>query len=129
MFAVLFSDCPEWPGVSTTSRHRGKQNSSVHGNLRGTHASFQPPEKPNACANEPKPPRATPPEVEPDDVPDDEWLDEESPLKKLLREDDPPPPEPPDEDPRGGHPAFVCGIAGAAIPGEDGRQFSPGISA
>jgi hypothetical protein len=63
----------------------------------------QPPEKPNACANEPKPPRVTPPDPESDDVPDAEWLDEESPEKKLLREDVPPPepPRPPDEDPRG----------------------------
>src|SRR5437879_7642862 len=36
----------------------------------------QPPEKPKACANEPKPPRCTACEVE-SDVPD-EWLEEES---------------------------------------------------
>ena len=50
----------------------------------------QPPEKPKACANEPKPPRLTwlDPESE---VADDEELDEESPEKKLLREDPPPP--------------------------------------
>ena len=41
----------------------------------------------NACAYEPKPPRVTWPEPESDDVPDDAWLDEESPLKKLLRDD------------------------------------------
>jgi hypothetical protein len=41
-----------------------------------------PPEKcdVNACANEPKPPRVTWLEPESDEVPDDEWLDEESPL-------------------------------------------------
>jgi hypothetical protein len=38
----------------------------------------QPPEKPNACANEPKPPRATWPEPE-SDVPDTDWLDEDPP--------------------------------------------------
>jgi hypothetical protein len=32
-----------------------------------------------ACANEPKPPRVTPPDPESDGVPDGEWL-EESPL-------------------------------------------------
>lgn len=58
------------------------------------------PEK--ACANEPNPPRVTPPEPESEDVPDDAWLDEEeSPLKKLERDDQYPPcPPPPDEDPR-----------------------------
>ena len=91
-----------------------------------------PPEKcdVNACANEPKPPRVTPPEPESDDVPDDEWLDE-SPLKKLLRDDDPP--DEPwlllDDDPRGGHSAPACGPAGAAIPGRFGSQLSLGISA
>ena len=40
----------------------------------------QPPEKPNACANEPKPPRVAwlDPESE---VPDTDWLDDE-PLEK-----------------------------------------------
>jgi hypothetical protein len=84
----------------------------------------------NACANEPNPPRVTPLELESDDVPDEEWLDE-SPLKKLLRDDDPP--DEPwlllDEDPRGGHSAPVCSPDGAAIPGRFGSQFSPGISA
>ena len=95
--------------------------------------SYQPPPEKcdvNACANEPNPPRVTPPEPESDDVPDEEWLDE-SPLKKLLRDDDPPD-EPwllPDEDPRGGHSAPVCSPDGAAIPGRFGPQFSPGISA
>ena len=31
-----------------------------------------------------------PAEPESDDVPDEEWLEDESPLKKLLRDDDPP---------------------------------------
>jgi hypothetical protein len=91
----------------------------------------QPPKEkcdPKLCANEPKPPRVTPPEPE-SEAPDDVWLEAESLEKKLLREDEPPPPEPPEEDPRGGHSAFACGIAGPAIPGEGGRQFSLGISA
>ena len=53
-----------------------------------------------ACANEPKPPRVTPPDPESDGVPDGEWL-EESPLYKPERDDDPPePPWPPDDEPR-----------------------------
>ncbi len=80
----------------------------------------------NACANEPKPPRVTPPEPESDDVLDDEWLDEESPLKKLERDDPPEEPWPPlDEDPRAAHSASLRPV-GAAIPG---WQFSRGISA
>ena len=86
----------------------------------------------NALANEPKPPRVTWPDPESDGVPDDEWLDEESPLKKLLRDDDPPE-EPwlllPDEDPRRRQSALVCSPEGAAIPGRFGSQFSLGISA
>jgi hypothetical protein len=92
----------------------------------------QPPEKcaPNACANPPNPPRVTPPEPDSAEVPDDERLDEASPLKKLLREDDPPePPRPPLEDPRGAHSAPACGKDGAAIPAPFGSQFLPGISA
>jgi hypothetical protein len=42
-----------------------------------------PPEKPNARANEPKPPRVTPPELASEEVADDERLDELSPPKKL----------------------------------------------
>jgi len=99
----------------------------------GRVVSYQPPPEKcdvNACANEPNPPRVTPPEPESDEVPDEEWLDE-SPLKKLLRDDDPPD-EPwllPDEDPRGGHSAPVCSPDGAAIPARLGSQFSLGISA
>ena len=47
------------------------------------------PEKPNALANEPNPPRVTPPEPESDAVPDEEWPGEVSPPKKLLRDDSP----------------------------------------
>ena len=98
----------------------------------GRLVSYQPPPEKcdvNACANEPNPPRVTPLELESDDVPDEEWLDE-SPLKKLLRDDDPP--DEPwllDEDPRGGHSAPACSPDGAAIPGRFGSQFSLGISA
>ena len=91
-------------------------------------AEGQPPPE-NACANEPKPPRVTPPEPESDDdVPDGECFDEESPLKKLLREAYPPleEPWPPlGEDPRDAHSA----LEDAAIPGWLAPQFSPGISA
>ncbi|MDB5638504.1 MAG: hypothetical protein JWP51_3412 [Bradyrhizobium sp.] len=66
-----------------------------------------------ARANEPNPPRVTPPEPESDEMPEGERLDEESPLKKLLRDDEPP--DPPDEELRGGHPAPVC--KSAAVPG------------
>jgi hypothetical protein len=50
-----------------------------------------PPEKcdVNACANEPNPPRVTPPEPESDAAPEEEWL-AESPLNRMLRDDDPP---------------------------------------
>jgi hypothetical protein len=77
-------------------RHSGtlagtRQVKAVISQLRAARnlARRQPPEKcpPNARANEPNPPRVTP---ESDEVPDDEWLDEESPPKKLLRDHDPP---------------------------------------
>jgi hypothetical protein len=87
-----------------------------------------PPEKCTlmACANEPKPPRVTVPELELDgEVPDADLFDEESPLNNPQR-DDPPPAWPPlEEDPRGEHPA----LDGAAMPGWPGAQFSLGISA
>jgi hypothetical protein len=84
------------------------------------------PEKPNALAKEPKPPRVTLPEPESEEVADDDRVDELSLPKKLKRDDDP---YPPPDDPRGAQPALVCGTAGAAIPGGVGRQFSLGISA
>ena len=81
----------------------------------------------NARANEPKPPRVTPREPESDKVPDGERLDEESLLKKLLRDDPPHQPRPLlDEDPRGGHSAPVWNPDGAAIPGRV-SHFSLGI--
>ena len=98
-----------------------------HGFVRGI---YPPPEKCDAkeCANPPKPPRCTLPELE-SEVPEDEWLEEESPEKKLLREEVPPPEPPwllPDEDPRGWHAALPTGVA---IPGCVGSQFWRGISA
>lgn len=62
---------------------------------------------------------------------DDAWLDEESLLKKLLRDDVPPdePRLPLDEDPRDRHSLLVCSPDGVAIPGWFGSQFSLGISA
>jgi hypothetical protein len=83
----------------------------------------------NACANEPKPPRVTPPE--PEAVPDEE-LDTESPPKKLVRRDHelPDPPDPLlDEYPRAEQLVAVCGDDGAAIPGAAGSQLLRGISA
>jgi hypothetical protein len=85
-----------------------------------------------ACANEPKPPRVAPLDPESDDVPDEAWLDEEeSLLKKLVRDQLlPDPPWPPDDvEPRWEQSVLDCEIAGAAIPGEGGWQFSRGISA
>jgi hypothetical protein len=85
-----------------------------------------------ACANEPKPPRVTPLEPDSDDVPDEAWLDEEeSLLKKLVRDQLlPEPPWPPDDvEPRWVQLVPGCAVAGVAIPGEEGWQFSRGISA
>jgi hypothetical protein len=90
-----------------------------------------PPEKcaEKARANEPNPPRVTPLEPASEDVPDEAWLDEdESLLKKLVRDDQPPWP-PVDVEPRWEQSVPVCGIAGAAIPGEAGWQLWRGISA
>jgi hypothetical protein len=90
-----------------------------------------PPEKcaAKARANEPNPPRVTPPEPDSEAVLDDELLDEESPPKKLRRDHAPPdPPWPPDEDPRDEHAVLVWGTDGAAIPGDFGSQLSRGIS-
>ena len=73
------------------------------------------------CANEPKPPRCTPLEPE-SDVPEDEWPEDESLLKKPERDDDPPWLLL-EEDPRGWH------SVEAAMPGCVCWQFSRGISA
>jgi hypothetical protein len=67
------------------SRHRA----------RGVHS---PPEPPNPCPKEPKPPRVTPPEAD-SDAPVDAERPDESP-EELKYEDPPwppPPPPPPDE--------------------------------
>lgn len=93
-----------------------------------------PPPKPNAWANEPKPPRLTDEldEEDDDDDDDDPPPDEES--KKLLRDDQWPPlllPDP-DDELRGPQSAPGCGTAGAAMPGGSGWagwQFCRGISA
>ena len=94
------------------------------------HRADQPPPKPNAWANEPKPPRVTPEE---DSVPlTDELREDESPPKKEKRDDErlePPPPPPLLDELRGAHAAPVDGSAGAAIPGEGGWHVSLGISA
>lgn len=85
-----------------------------------------PPEKcaEKAWANEPNPPRVTPPEPESEDVPDEAWLDEdESLLKKPVRDDQfpPEPPWPPvDAELRCEQSMPVGGVAGAAIPGDAG---------
>ena len=81
----------------------------------------------NACANEPKPPRVTPPE--PETVPDEEALDTESPPKKLPRRDHELPDPPLEEYPRAEQLVAVCGDVGAAIPGDAGSQLLRGISA
>lgn len=91
----------------------------------------QPPLEPNACANEPKPPRLTD-ELEDEDEDDDEPPEEESLLKKLLRDELLPlPPWPPDDELRGAQSAG-CGVTGAVTPGcggGTGWQFCRGISA
>jgi hypothetical protein len=91
----------------------------------GTRPLYQLPEKPNARAKEPNPPRVTPPES--DAAPDGERLDELSPPKKLLRDD-----HPPDQWPRGKYPRDVHSTLGCrsdAIPGWLGPQLALGISA
>jgi len=84
------------------------------------------PEKPNARAKEPKPPRVTPPELASAVLADDVRLEELSPPKKLNRDDAP---YPPPDDPRGAQPVLFCGTEGAAIAGGIGWQFWLGISA
>jgi hypothetical protein len=112
-------------------RKDASESASFHGIVRRENMAGRqpPPEKcdVNACANAPKPPRVTPEPDSDDEVPVGERLDEESPLKKLLREDDPPDqPWPLDEDPRGEHPAAA---GDATMPGRFGSQFPAGISA
>jgi hypothetical protein len=106
-------------GVSNTSDRWASESIHSHGNLQ---QRCQPPPKPNAWANEPKPPRLTElaPEADDDDEPPP---DEESPLKKLLRDDQMPPlpPWPPYDDAlRGAQSAPGCGTADAAMPGDGG---------
>ena len=84
------------------------------------------PEK--ARANEPKPPRVTLPDRESEDAPGDERLDDESLLKKLLRDDHDPPWPDPDPDP-GAQAVPFGGSAGAAAPAGAGVQFWRGIRA
>jgi len=62
--------------VSSAVRAHASESRNFHGIVH------QPPTedcKVKACANEPKPPRFTPPDPESDGVPEGEWL-EESPL-------------------------------------------------
>src|SRR5260370_18602874 len=109
-------------------KQRGKAKAKRFPLSGGTRPVRQPPtEKPNACANDPNPPRVTPPEPASDEAPDGERPDELSPPKKLLRDDDPPdqPWLPPDDDPWGGHSAGGC--KSDAIPGRPVAQFSLGM--
>ena len=57
MVAIPFCDCPERPGVSITCGGPRKRKPDRFTASCGE--SDQPPEKPTACANEPKPPRVT----------------------------------------------------------------------
>jgi hypothetical protein len=94
--------------------------------------AYPPPEKcaAKACANDPKPPRATwpLPASEPE-LPD--GPDPLSPLKKLGRDADalpqPPWPPPDDEDDWRGEQLPTC--PAVATPGRSGSQLSDGISA
>jgi hypothetical protein len=63
---------------------RGRKQKPAASRLR---AGIQPPEKcmPKECANEPKPPRCTPLELD-SEPPELELPEEEPPEKKLLRE-------------------------------------------
>ena len=104
------------------------------GDFTASCAAYPRPEKPNAWASPPKPPRVTPLEPESDEPAEDEWLDDESPPKRLYPDDlrEPLPDEPCDEDDE--QEVVTCGCAGAAIPGgglpaEAGVQLSCGISA
>ena len=87
------------------------------------------PEKPKACANDPKPPRLTllDPDSDDDEEADDEWP-EESLLKKLKRDERPEPLLPPDQPREVQAVEFACGCVGAGMPGEAGAAM-PGEAA
>ncbi|MCP1967524.1 hypothetical protein [Bradyrhizobium elkanii] len=95
----------------------------------------QPPLKPNACANEPKPPRLTD-ELDDELEEAEEPFDEELLLKKLLRDEPLLPPDP-DDELRAVQSTPGCGGTGVATPGAvtpggvggTGWQFGRGISA
>src|SRR5260370_11886510 len=122
---------PDLPTVSNLAETRQGEGACCAGSCGRRPVGQPPPEKcdVNARANEPKPPRVTPPEPESDKVPDGERLDDESLLKKLLRDDDPPDQPRPalDEDPRGGPSALVCNPDRAALP-RPVSQFPPSIT-
>ena len=127
-----YSEQPDFPHW----RHAGASESQpFHGIVRCESRCVRrqpPPEKcdANACANAPNPPRVTPPEPGSDEVPDDEWLDEVSLLKKLLRDDPPDEPRLPlDEDPRAGTRRQLAAPTVQPFPAGPAAQFSPGISA
>lgn len=82
-----------------------------------------------ARANEPKPPRVTPPDPESGVPPEDAWPVPVSLLKKLERDDQYPPWPPPEDDPCGPQSVACCATAGAAVPGDGGWQLPRGISA
>ena len=82
-----------------------------------------------ARANEPKPPRVTPPDAESGVPPDDACCDPVSLLKKPERDDQYPPWPPPDPDPVRLQSVAGCVTAGAAMPGDAGWQLPRGISA
>jgi hypothetical protein len=127
-FGGLFVNGHQFPSAEG---NEASESRLFHRIVRPTPVHQPPPEKcdVNARANDPKPPRVTPPEVESDEVPGAKRLDEESLLNKPLRDGDPPePPRPPlDEDSRGVHSALVCNPD--AIPGRFCSQFSLGINA
>lgn len=122
-----------WLEVFISSHRRASESASSHDKLSAAH---QPPPPKKAWANEPKPPRLTEPELELDDEDVDELLDDdESLLKKLLREEPQLlelwPPEL-DDELRGAQSAPGCGVTGTAMPGAGGGtgwQLRFGISA
>jgi hypothetical protein len=81
--------------LGTRSGARQVKGEMFHGIVRRAMSHCQPPTEKceaNDRANEPNPPRVTPPEPVSEAVPDDEGLDEESLPKKLRRDHDPPHP-------------------------------------